>query len=82
MNRSENSVVAECKNFMQDVEIASKMDKCLSRLIIAILDYNDAKNEDEFALAVISALKEVFQQKKAPCWSALNSFLYYYRVSI
>lgn len=50
----------ECKTFMKDVEIASKMDKCLCKLIVAMLDRKDAESEDEFVLEVVDALKELF----------------------
>ena len=57
-----NSVVSEWKLFMNNNEIALKMDKCLSKLIMTILDCNNARNENELVLEVIAALKEVFPE--------------------
>ena len=57
-----NSVVSEWKLFMNNNEIVLKMDKCLSKLIMTILDCNNARNENELVLEVIAALKEVFPE--------------------
>ena len=52
--------LAAYNQFMNNNEIASKMDNCLSKLISSVLDLKQTKKEVPFVVEIVDAIKELF----------------------